>query len=587
MHCRAEHLEVGLVADLVEAGWTDSNAPELGLRQRTMSSLANSFMKKFHNEETDELRDSRTLQLFLEHNERCRGYDGVNPRRLNEELVIGEMKSIIYDFFNPIYRTDSSTFREPHLLNLGDIASCFGLGNGSNIGADKTDFYSKYVVSKMSSTNEVLPLLFRQAISVDKLWSDVEAYRAGRFGYDVALGNRLSFVPKSRSISRTICTEPLLNMFFQKGIGGILERRLKEVFSIDLSKQPDFNSALARIGSVHGEFGTIDLSSASDSISLRLIEDLIPIEPRNWLLRTRSPVTILPDGKALCLHMISSMGNGYTFPLQTMIFAALVFAAYRIYGIKLHRPRGPSHVVVTSKGVKELRYPFGNYGVFGDDIIVDRRVYNVVVSCLEVLGFSVNKDKSFNEGLFRESCGHDFYCGYDIRGVYLKTLLDANDHYSAINRLNRWSATHGIQLSRTVKLLRSGCRFIGVPFDEADDAGIKVPLSLLRSVRRNANGAIHYLASVSVPLKLRIPSVESDAAIPLLGDGLIYVPDGVMLCLLAGWLRAGFLALRVNRKKVVLRRRVCPGWDERIAASGVSQKFNIRWKAFVEANLVS
>jgi hypothetical protein len=211
-----------LQLDLYEAGWENSGLyPGITHRQVAMNSLNNSLLKKFHNDETDEVRDNKALQLFLDCNTACKNFTGLFPRRLDEELVIGEMKSIIYDFFNPQchlgIKEDSHSFsREPLLLNLGDIASHFGLGSGSNIGVKSTDFYSKYVNSSMSHTNLSLPLLFRQAISTDKLWAGVEAFRHATFGSEIVCGSRLSFVPKSQLISRTICTEPLLNMLFRK-----------------------------------------------------------------------------------------------------------------------------------------------------------------------------------------------------------------------------------------------------------------------------------------------------------------------------------------------------------------------------------
>lgn len=588
MHSRADQLESLLTLDLYEAGWSGPDYFGSDPQQVAMCSLFSSLMKKYHNDETDEARDNLALQLFLECNERCKNFGSVSPQKLDEEYIIGEMKNIIYDFFNPRFRglpgepEDGvlTPFREPYLLNLSDIAKCFGLGSGSNIGAKSTDFYTKYVNSTMAHTDPALPLMFREAISTDKLWSDVEAFRQQSYGSESVAGSRLSFVPKSRTISRTICTEPILNMFFQKGIGGVLEGRLREVFGINLSDQPGHNAALARVGSTSGKFGTIDLSSASDTISLRLLREILPPEPLFWLEKCRSPKTVLPDGSELELHMISSMGNGYTFPLQTLIFASLVTAAYRVYDIAIARPGKRTH---------------GNFAVFGDDIIVDHRVYSAVVRCLSLLGFRVNSDKSFNDGWFRESCGSDFHQGYNVRGVYIKTLRDDMDFYSAINRLNRWSTTHGILLRRTVGCLRGGCRFIGVPYDEADDAGVKVPLSLLRITRRDANGAVRYLAHVNVARRVYVPSVDADVSVDQKLElevrrylpGFKYHSEGLLLCLLAGWLRAGAFGLRSLRRKSVQRRRVCPGWDERIAASGESLEYGERWKMFVIANLVS
>lgn len=581
MNFSSEEVHSSLLLDLYEAGWKGPDfSPFSNHRQRAMTELERSLFKKFHNEQTDSNRDSKALSLFLQCNSRCQNFAGVIPRRLNEELIINEMKLIIYDFFNPCFRgSEKESFREPMLLNLTDIAKRFCLGSGSNIGADSTDFYTKLANSSMCSTDAILPILYKQAISNDKLWSDVEKFRSDRFETEIVRGSRLSFVPKSRDISRTICTEPVLNMLFQRGIGVIMEERLREVFQIDLSTQPFKNAALARIGSLDGRYGTIDLSSASDSISNNLIRDIVPLEPRNWLNRVRSPSTTIPSGEVVDLHMISSMGNGFTFPLQTMIFASLVMAAYKVYGVKPERPYADK---------------IGNYAIFGDDIIVHHSVYNVVVSCLEVLGFSVNHDKSFSEGLFRESCGSDFFSGHNVRGVYIKKMLSAGDYYSAINRLNRWSSRHGIFLLRTISLLRRGCRFSGVPFAEADDSGLKVPLSLLRTYRRDINGAIKYRALVNVPRFVRISSVEAELELSQndalkvrrLLTSFQYSSDGLMLALLAGYLRNGCLGLRSLSPKAVLRKRVSPGWDPHVSGPGESPDYCERWKLFTVANLV-
>jgi hypothetical protein len=54
---------------------------------------------------------------------------------------------------------------------------------------------------------------------------------------DIVEGNRLDFVPKNDDISRSICVEPTLNMFFQLGFADILNSRLKEFAGIDLENQ--------------------------------------------------------------------------------------------------------------------------------------------------------------------------------------------------------------------------------------------------------------------------------------------------------------------------------------------------------------
>jgi hypothetical protein len=248
-------------------------------------------------------------------------------------------------------------------------------------------------------------------------------------------------------------------MLFQQGLGAFIEERLNR-WSIDLAKQPDYNRSLCRIGSLHGTFGTIDLSSASDSIATTLCEWLLPPSVMKYIRIFRSPTTCLPDKREELLNMVSTMGNGFTFPLETAIFAGAVRAVY------------------LSKGITPLMgTELHNAAVFGDDIVVREDCYFTVIRLLNRLGFTVNDGKSFNSGPFRESCGFDYWEGSNIRPVFIETLETSQDVYSAFNRLARWSAENRVPLVRTLQLLRGWARFLPIPFSEADDAGFKVPCS--------------------------------------------------------------------------------------------------------------
>lgn len=549
-------------------------------------SLSRSLVKKYHQDETDDARDELALELFLKCNEKCRDFGTPDPRTEVESMVIAEMKNIVYDFFNPkpgfvpVTKVDDFTLfrdRELHLLNLSDIADRFSFGNGANVGASSTDSYTKYCNSHMSFTDPALLILYKHAITSLSLFPAIEEFREAKYMAREVQGNKLSFVPKSVSISRTICTEPVCNMLFQKGIGILMEERLAEFFNIDLSRQPFRNAAMARVGSLTGRFGTIDLSSASDTISTSLIKAILPPEPLTWLLKSRSPKTILPDGQLVELHMISSMGNAFTFPLQTMIFAALVEAVYRVLDIRIRRGEDR------------------NYSVFGDDIIVMHESYDLVIRMLEVLGFSPNRTKSFNQGLFRESCGHDYYYGYNVRGVYLQRLNSHGDYYSAINRLIHWSTTHRIPLCNLIDKLAQGCGRLLVPYHESDDAGIKVPLSLTDfSFGKDGNVKYKYLAVK--PMEIRLPDASQFDLDPQGQTRRVqrflrrfsYCPEGILVSLLAGWLRSGRLVLRPNgRPKTVLRVRRCPGWDTSIPNHVEKRGFREEWKYFTELNLLS
>lgn len=228
---------------------------------------------------------------------------------------------------------------------------------------------------------------------------------------------RLSFVPKNAKTFRSVVTEPVLNGLVQLAIGDLLVGRLK-ASGLDLKKQ-ERNQALAQLGSLTGELATLDLSSASDLISKELVYHLLPIDWASFLALSRTGV-VEYRGSQLRLHKFSSMGNGYTFPLESLIFWALASSATK----------------VACGGL------FGNnhndqVGVYGDDIIVPVGAVDLLIRTLTACGFEVNSSKSFWRGPFRESCGKDYLSGIDIRPIYVKDRLIGADLFRLHNYYKR------------------------------------------------------------------------------------------------------------------------------------------------------
>lgn len=205
----------------------------------------------------------------------------------------------------------------------------------------------------------------------------------------------LSFVPKTALTERTIMIEPLLNTFVQRGIGRVIKRRLLHA-GINLYDQ-SINRERARISSITGEYATLDLSSASDLISTRLVFELLPPEWFELLSSWRtSRVCYKKKQLEFNLEKFSSMGNGYTFELESLIFYSVCHVACEELGIT------------------------SDVSVYGDDLIVPIQAYPLVCEMLDVFGFSVNTGKSFATGHFRESCGGDYLCGIDTRPFFKK-----------------------------------------------------------------------------------------------------------------------------------------------------------------------
>ena len=80
-------------------------------------------------------------------------------------------------------------------------------------------------------------------------------------------GNRVTTVPKSYKTNRVIAIEPSWSMFFQKGIGRMIRERLRRFGQLHPDAQQTARK-LAQVGSSTGLLATLDLSSASDSLSL-------------------------------------------------------------------------------------------------------------------------------------------------------------------------------------------------------------------------------------------------------------------------------------------------------------------------------
>jgi hypothetical protein len=275
-------------------------------------------------------------------------------------------------------------------------------------------------------------------------------------------GNRITFVPKSYKTHRTIAIEPTMNLFLQLGVDGFIRKRLKR-WGFNLDDQSK-NQELARLGSIHGKYATIDLSMASDTLTTRLCRELLPDEWYHYLMDLRSPVGDL-GGRKIAYEKISSMGNGYTFALESLIFASLV------YGVS-----------------KELTGSFfrEDNSVYGDDIIVPSQHAPFLVNVLNRAGFTVNTEKSFFQGPIRESCGSDWFEGKAIRPIFIKRRpRDLKELFADRNRLRRWFDTRlGYDDCGTLKLLDRWIpskfkTFVGPLSDEEFDTYIhcKYPLS--------------------------------------------------------------------------------------------------------------
>lgn len=531
--------DLSCVIDTTLPSWSiDSSSVEVACY-----SLRDSLLKKFNADDSPSPESCRAaLEKFLAVNERCGSWSLVLESTLDEWLINAVKRELDHFWF---IRGD-----EPLISDYREIFLRGRAGPGASISARDTDFYTKMFDSPLSST-QGLPEIWERCVSMRTLSFEAEASRAFAHGTNVVDCSKYSFVNKTRTVARGICTEPTINMWFQLGFGSALEERLSSFWGIDLKLQPDRNRDLARAGSAGGCQATIDLESASDSMATSMLRELLPRSWMSILEFLRCPKTRLPTGSELPLNMVSTMGNGFTFPLQTILFGAVVRGVARTYGVKLDS---------------------SNFGVFGDDIICPSDICRPVYRVLRLLGFTVNATKSFVEGPFRESCGTDYYLGRNVRGVYLKQLRTQQDLYVAINLLNRWSAKTGVILNQSVTYLYSGLRrVLNVPLDENDDAGLHTPSGYLSQILKDSNGATRY--------KRWVPR---EYAFYILGGQVWtfkeqvrrnYNPAGLYISLLYGAIRGlspsnsgfnslgGTVLLRQRRIRYCMKPSKSPRWD--------------------------
>ncbi len=258
-------------------------------------------------------------------------------------------------------------------------------------------------------------------------------------------GNVMFTVPKSTVIDRCACKEPDYNMYVQKAIGDTIRRKLKRA-GIDLNDQT-LNQRLAAEGSREGNLATVDLSSASDSVTTQLVLRLVPDEWFYLMSDVRSPETMI-DGEWHLNEMFSSMGNAFTFELESLLFWALTRAVAFHSGIK------------------------GRISVYGDDIICPAALYERLVTTLSFFGFTVNAKKSFHEGPFRESCGKHYHHTQDVSPFYVRKVpVDVSDWIHLLNNLRKWSydASLGICDPRYEPLWTLFSELVPKPLHGGDD----------------------------------------------------------------------------------------------------------------------
>lgn len=200
---------------------------------------------------------------------------------------------------------------------------------------------------------------------------DVFVFLVKTYLFRFVNGARLALVPKDNTIDRAINVEPTFNMLLQRLVGN----HLRSVM-LRLGNNLNEGQSIHRRRLIDKTLSTIDFSNASDSHILAMFEAMFPKWFVDYILRIRSAMTVIkPLGLEVYNFKLSSMGNGFTFEVMTLLLLALT------------------------------RVVDQDSTVYGDDVIIITSAAPAFVKACESLGWVVNKDKTFINSPFRESCG--------------------------------------------------------------------------------------------------------------------------------------------------------------------------------------
>lgn len=222
-------------------------------------------------------------------------------------------------------------------------------------------------------------------------------------------GNIFFTVPKDGTKDRGCCKEANVSLGYQLPTGKHIRGRIKSCYGYDIKYAKPDHMRLAMLGSIAGVLCTLDLKSASNSLVYNLVKLLASDDWFAHLDALRAPFTLI-NKRWYRLEMFSSMGNGFTFELETLVFWSLARTVCEMIGSDPDAVR-----------------------CFGDDLIAPNEAAPAIIAALKFAGFTTNEQKSFSTGWFRESCGGDYFRGQAVRPYYLDKLPTEPQHWISMH----------------------------------------------------------------------------------------------------------------------------------------------------------
>ena len=366
---------------------------ELGLSAHQVYNLRQSlaFFSKLEELRIGIDKEAVAVQKFIEAETLCRETNEIyRLRREGGFFFPSHVEAVFYRAQQKIARVLGP------VPQLSELKFRFGPGATTLTKKREASLREKFIAG-LSCSEECFPIAKAILEQLPHLTSVASVQdRTDEDGEEWALVNivihdgKLDFAPKNAKTHRATVTEPVINGLLQLAQGDHMSARLA-AFGIDLRDRTK-NQRLALEGSLTGALATLDLKSASDTKARETVFDFLPLEWATFLAYGRSG-HVTYKGQRMTMEKFSSMGNGFTFPLESLIFWA-----------------------ITKACCDEEE----TVSVYGDDIICPTHRVPQVVEALTCAGFIVNKEKSYSTGPFRESCGADYYKGINVRPYFQK-----------------------------------------------------------------------------------------------------------------------------------------------------------------------
>lgn len=254
--------------------------------------------------------------------------------------------------------------------------------------------------------------------------------------------SRLKFVNKDSSGPRSIGFEPAAYMWCQQALKRLMYFHIEKVARLTRGHVNFTDQTINRSFALLWRLWiTLDMSKASDRNSLALFKALwanTPLYP--WLMASRTPGTVLPNGRVLWYKKFAPMGSAVCFPVQAVTYYALACAALHLSGMPL---------LLACRKVY----------VYGDDLIVPHGYHTVLYDAFESVGLKFNADKCCVDGRFRESCGCDAYDGQEVTPVrFRKDTIDDDydvvklvEHAHCLAQADYWGSADALEVASKAK----------------------------------------------------------------------------------------------------------------------------------------